>query len=304
VAARPGPSEVASGADSLRSVEAGGETGAVPRSLVWATDIDVLPLDHIVERRDGYVVVRSPSNPRHYWGNFLLFDAPPAAEDGLEWERRFEGEFGSEPQVEHRTFAWDRVDGALGAVEQEFVSRSYELEEKVGLVARPATLRPHPRENREVAVRALDPLAGHDEELWQQVGQLWMASRDVRFEERVHLEFVRARLADLRALFCAGRGAWFVAVDPSAGEVVASCGVVVTGARGRFQAVDTAEAHRRKGISSRLVVEAAHRSAENHGVEHLVIAADPGYHALDLYESLGFERAEQVAGVCRQPAQS
>jgi hypothetical protein len=34
-----------------------------PRSLVWATDIAVLALDRVVERRDGYLGVRSPGNP-------------------------------------------------------------------------------------------------------------------------------------------------------------------------------------------------------------------------------------------------
>jgi len=40
---------------------------AMPRSLVWATDIDVLPQGRIVQRRERYLVVRSPSNPLHYW---------------------------------------------------------------------------------------------------------------------------------------------------------------------------------------------------------------------------------------------
>ena len=78
-------------------------------SLVWATDIDVLPLDRVVERRDGYLVVRSPSNPDHWWGNWLLFDDPPAAGDGIRWERRFEAEFGGERPLAHRAFGWDRV---------------------------------------------------------------------------------------------------------------------------------------------------------------------------------------------------
>jgi ribosomal protein S18 acetylase RimI-like enzyme len=273
----------------------------VPRSLVWATDLDVLPLDHVVERRDSYLVVRSPSNPAHYWGNLLVFNDPPAVGDGSRWERWFELEFESECRVEHRTFAWDRVDGAVGCAQEEFVSRGYDLEQTVGLVATPDSLWSHPRENREVAVRELDPLEHADGELWEQVLELQVAARDERFEEQVHRDFTRRRLGDLRALFRAGRGAWCVAVYPRDNEVLASCGVVVTGARGRFQAVDTAAAHRRKGICSRLVVEAAHRSAEQRGARQFVIAADPRYHALGLYESLGFRRAERVAGVCRPP---
>src|SRR5262249_28028818 len=45
-----------------------------PRSIAIATDLDVLPARSIVRRRVGYTVVRSPSNPAHYWGNFLVFD--------------------------------------------------------------------------------------------------------------------------------------------------------------------------------------------------------------------------------------
>ena len=49
------------------------------------------------------------------------------------------------------------------------------------------------------------------------------------------------------------------------------------------------------------MVEAARRSAEDHGAERFVIAADADYHALGLYESLGFERREHVFGVCLWP---
>jgi hypothetical protein len=54
----------------------------VQRSLVFATDIDVLAIDHTVRRREDYLVVRSPSNPAFWYGNFLLFDGPPTAGDG------------------------------------------------------------------------------------------------------------------------------------------------------------------------------------------------------------------------------
>jgi len=273
---------------------------AVPRSLVWATDQDVLPVDHVVERRDGYLVVRSPGNPAHYWGNLLLFDDAPVGEDGQRWERLFEHEFGDNPLIQHVTLAWDRVDGALGAAREQFVARGYELDEVIGLVADPGSLLMHPRANREVVIRELDPQPGADDELWGQAIELQVASRDDLSEEATFREFLGRRLEDLRVIFRAGRGGWYVATYPGGDEVVAACGVVVTGERGRFQAVDTAAAHRRKGISSRLVVEAAGR-ATRHGARRFVIAAEPDYHALGLYESLGFQRVERVAGVCRRP---
>jgi ribosomal protein S18 acetylase RimI-like enzyme len=266
-------------------------------ALVWATDIDVLPPDRIVERRDGYVLVRSPSNPGHYWGNFLVFPEPPGEGDGARWEQAFTHAFSDEPAVRHRTFAWDATDGSVGHAKQEFLGRGYDLEPMVGLIASPSEIRAHARENRDVEICSPDP--GADEALWQQVVELQVATRDESFEEASYRAFRQQRMDDLRTLFRAGRGAWYVALD--GGDVVASCGVVVTDGRGRFQAVDTAEAHRRRGISSRLVVEAAHRAADAFGAERLVIAADPDYHALGLYESLGFRRRELVTGVCRRP---
>jgi ribosomal protein S18 acetylase RimI-like enzyme len=273
----------------------------VPRSLVYATDIDVLPLDRTVERRGGHLVVRSPSNPQHYWGNLLLFDDPPAADDGARWEALFDAELADDPLVRHRAFGWDRVDGVLGSAREEFVARGYELDDSVGLIAAVERVRSHARENREVVVHALDPAAGADEPLWDAVVELQVAGRDERMEEEPHRRFSRSRLEDLRTLFRIGRGAWYVALYPGSHDPVASCGVVVTGDRGRFQAVETAATHRRRGICSRLLVEAAHRSGRLHGAQSLVIAADADYHALGLYESLGFERRERVYGVCQWP---
>jgi hypothetical protein len=257
------------------------------RSLVWATDIDVLPADRVVERREAYVLVRSPSNPTHYWGNLLLFEDPPVAGDGARWEQFFDVEFAAEPQVQHRTFAWDRVDGSRGSVDEEFLGFGYELEQTVGLVASPDAIRPHRRENRDMQVRALDAARGADHALWERVVELQLAGRDEREDEAGYETFCRRRLEDLRTLFQLGRGGWYVALDGDAERVVASCGVVVTSGRGRFQSVDTAADYWQRGICSRLVVEAAHHAARQWRVEQLVIAADPGYHAFGLYESRG-----------------
>ena len=257
----------------------------------------MLPADRVVRRRDGYTLVRSPSNPAHYWGNLLVFDEPPAAGDAGAWEELFEREFRDEPRVRHRTFAWDKVDGALGRAREEFVPRGYDLDETIGLVA--VELAPHPRANRDVSVRALDPSG--DAELWAAVVELQVAGREEGHEEAGYREFSLARLAALRAHFVAGRGAWYVALDPATGAVAASCGIVVTAGRGRFQTVETALAYQRRGIASRLLVDAARHSVAAHRAEQFVIAADADYHAVGLYESLGFERKEHVFGVCRRP---
>src|SRR5436305_1575138 len=91
-------------AAALAAALAGPAVSAHPRSLIHATDLDVLPPDKVVERRDDHLVVRTPSNPAFYWGNFLIFDAPPAAGDAERWEAAFAAAFADEPRVRHRAF--------------------------------------------------------------------------------------------------------------------------------------------------------------------------------------------------------
>src|SRR4051794_22319169 len=122
-----------------------GASRMVPRSLVWATGIDVLPRDRVVERRREFLLVRSPSNPAHYWGNLLLFDQAPVAGDAPRWEAFFDEAFRDEPRVRHRTFAWDRTDATAGAAKEEFSSRGYRIDESVGLVAGAGQLVQHAR---------------------------------------------------------------------------------------------------------------------------------------------------------------
>lgn len=274
----------------------------MPRSLVWATNIDVLAPDRTVRRADGYLVVRSPSNPTFWWGNLLVFDAPPGEGDGQRWEALFEAEFADEPRVAHLTFAWDRTDDERGAADSEFIARGFDLELNVGMIAAPEEIHPHPRANTQVQTRALDPRAGGpDEALWEQVIELQVAARDTEhLEEEPHRVFSRGRQGELRRMFAAGLGAWYVALD---GDVVAgSMGIVVTGGRGRYQAVDTAITHRRRGICSRLLIDAARHAVATYGATRLVIVADPEYHAAGIYESVGFRPVERVCGVCRPPA--
>jgi ribosomal protein S18 acetylase RimI-like enzyme len=279
----------------------GEDASLVPRSLAWATDLDVLPAGRVVERRNGYLLVRSPSNPTHFWGNFLVFDDAPGEGDGRRWEELFDTEFADIDRIRHHAFAWDRVDGTAGRAHEEFALRGYTIDECIGLVANADDIQPHPRENRGVVVRTVDPAEGADEALWQAVLELQTANREEGHEEAEYLAFSRARLRDLRVHLVDGRGAWFVAIDEASGTVAASCGIIVTGTRGRFQAVDTALAYRRRGICSRLVVEAARHATEQYDAERFVIVADVGYHALGLYESLGFKRKEHVFGAFTWP---
>jgi len=259
-----------------------------PESVGWASSIDVLPLDKVVERCGGYLAVRSPGNPSHYWGNFLLFDKPPRHGDASRWEALFEDVFGDEPRVRHRTFGWGLTKTDIGAARSEFVDRGYNLDENVALIASAAQLQPHPRQSSQVEVRALDPAEGADVEFWDAVVELQVHGRDAGHEEDAYRAFSRQRLDDLCSLFRAGRGAWYVALDRATGTVVGSCGIVATAGRGRYQAVDTAPAFRRRGICSRLVVELAGE------VDWAFVNVNLRAYYAEGSKTLAFEVAEQL----------
>ena len=268
------------------------------RSLNFATSIDVLPTGAIVEDRGPYVVVRSPSNPTHYWGNFLLYREPPVVGDRERWEHDFAREVKT---GRHLAFGWDITTGELGAARDEFLEAGYELGREATLVATPDGLRAHARASHDVRIRQLDPTPGVDEDGWAAAYAVQLANRDEGHAEADYAAFLEARTSDRRKRFCAGQGAWFIAEDAASGVAVASCGVIVTDGRARFQSVDVVEAARRRGVASRLVYEAGRAAVEQFGARQLVIVADVDYHALALYESLGFVPCEQSVGVCWWP---
>jgi ribosomal protein S18 acetylase RimI-like enzyme len=243
--------------------------------------------------------VRSPTNPTYWWGNFLLFDDAPRPGDGERWERLFAEAFAEHPEVTHVALAWDCTDGEVGEARTELVARGFELEATAGLVGTPDQIHPHPRANAEVEVVALDPAPGRDEGLWEQVTELQLAQAPGEVASDYHRSFLTTRQRQLRERFQAGDGYWYVALDD--GRVVGSLGIVVTDARARYQLVDTAASHRRRGVATRLVVDGARHAASRHPIDTFVIAADPDYHALAIYESVGFTRGELVTGAQRKP---
>lgn len=69
----------------------------------------------------------------------------------------------------------------------------------------------------------------------------------------------------------------------------------------RYQSVETHPAHRRRGLARRLVHEASVYATTELAATTLVIVADPGYHAIDLYRSLGFRDQEKQLQLARPP---
>ncbi len=133
-----------------------------PTSLGYRTDLIFHRFEGEVIDRGRYLVIRTPSNPNYYWGNFLLFSAPPQPGDFRRWNALFEKEIGVPPCINHKVLAWDTVDGDNGVVE-DFLAAGFELSEEVVMTAS-QLIRPH-YYNHDLELRGLTTDADFTEHL-------------------------------------------------------------------------------------------------------------------------------------------
>ena len=109
------------------------------------------------------------------------------------------------------------------------------------------------------------------------------------------------QLAESREICERGEGGWFGAFAD--GQLVSTLGLIrAVPDVGRYQTVETLDAYRRQGLAGRLLFEASRWGASTLGLRRLVICADPEYHALRLYQALGFEVVERQVQLQRPPA--
>jgi ribosomal protein S18 acetylase RimI-like enzyme len=255
-------------------------------SLGFRTDLMVLALGGSeIEHGEGHVVVRTPANPTFWWGNFVLFAEPVESRDVAGRLALLAEAF---PGAEHVAGGIDSVDGTIGA-EAELVGEGFELSRDTVLAT--TSLRP-PSRGVDAELR---PLVGDED--WGQALEL----RIVCLPEDEHYTepFVRAHLAGSRALCERGLATWFGAFER--GTLRAALGIVADGdGLARFQMVETHPESRRRGLASSLVHRAGSAALEA-GAETLVIVADPTYHAIDLYRSVGFADRETKVELTRRP---
>lgn len=261
------------------------------RSLGYRTDLIFPRFEGIVTDRGDCTVVRTPSNPGFYWGNFLLFARPPDADSLPAWTRRFREEIASMQPADHLAFGWDSPEGEAGAVEP-FLAEGFILSENAVLTA--DTVLPPPRVNTDVEIR---PLASDAE--WAQALENHVVLREGEFAEAEYRPFKGRQLARYRRMTDAGLGAWFGAFIGA--RLVADLGVFTDGTLARYQQVGTHPDFRNRGICGTLVHESARHAQARLRVKRFVMTADEHYHAGRIYESLGFRRTERQLGLEMRP---
>ncbi len=241
-------------------------------SLGFRTDLALRVLEGaVVTDRGDHLVVRTPDNPDHWWGNFLLLAAWPGPGTGGDWLARFAAEF---PQARHIALGVDSADD--GIVPGEFTAAGLELTRDAVLTCTAVQPPPHP--NAEAEIR---PLESNQD--WAQSVELGLRC----FDHGQPGDYLERRAAARRRLVSRGRGAWFGAF--AGGRLLAQLGMFDVGdGYARYQHVETDPAARRQGLAGTLVWHAGRYGREVLGAGTLVIVADAADVAIRVYRACGF----------------
>lgn len=260
-------------------------------SLGFRTDLMLRAMaGSVIDDRGTHIVVRTPANPGYWWGNFVLTGSPPEQGDAARWSAVFAEEF---PDARHLALGVDATgEGPGDSAELARLG----VTASVDTVLTATRLRP-PARPLGAETAEIRPL--RDEEDWAQAAELRFATEEAPMTDE-HRAFLDGQLAEIRGLCAAGHGSWFGAfVD---GRMCAGAGLFADGSGiARFQNVETHPGFRRRGFASALVHHIGEWGVRELGARTLVIIADPGYHAIGIYRSLGFEDTECRLQLLRAP---
>jgi ribosomal protein S18 acetylase RimI-like enzyme len=241
----------------------------------------------VVEDRGDHLVVRTPGNPRFWWGSCLVLAQAPADEASVRrWLSAFELEL---PGAAHRAFWVDGVDGSPADL-GPFVALGFTVDGSVVMTA--TTVHPPPRPHERAAYRPLSTDAD-----WDQQVRLSMAGEEVGHD----LAYCTARAAADRRMADDGHGRWYGAFLD--GRLVCSMGLFTAGpGLARFQSVKTHPDHRGQGLAGTLTHVVSRFGLDELGARTLVMVADPSYLAIRVYRSVGFSDTEVLLAAERRPA--
>lgn len=291
-----------SGLSPTHRMPSAAELGFRSELIFHRADGEVIDL----RREHGCRLIRTPVNPTFFWGNYLLFDRAPVADDARCWPALFELLITArQPESTQRAFGW--IEDEPGDI-TGFVADGYTANNAVVMQAVRVPEVPAPTLETRLRPFALDGRSA--DRAWSELVDLHIATRAPQFEEQGYRPYAQRSVARWRALAAAGRGNWFgVFVDEGTrgARLAAALGIYAEaepedGERlARYQAVMTAPAYRRRGLCRALIALAAAYARDQLDADRLIIVAAAGEMPEQLYASVGFVAAGLQRGVQRKP---
>lgn len=240
------------------------------------------------------ISVRTPENPDYFFGNFLLYPAPPGVDDFARWISRFDEVYAPYPEVRHHTFQWLPSAAPDLAVLAEFKQAGFTIDETSVLATKSVhTDKPAPNgvEFRQIQTDAE----------WLAVIEAQTRDGYPQIPMDEYRRYKEAAFANYRRMSDQGLGGWWGAFKGE--ELVADLGLFFGEGVGRFQSVETAPEHRCQGICRAMVNHVSNYGLATHPDITLVMWADAHDVARGIYCSVGFKEIETLHAAVRAPVQ-
>lgn len=257
------------------------------KSLGYRSELIFTAFDGRAEDRGDYWAIHTLSNPNFFWGNLLIFERPPQKGDFAQWTALFKKEF-INPQIYHITLAWDSALAGVGDP-SEFLENDFVLRSTAVLSASQVVCPPKFNDHLEVR-----PLSSEKE--WERMIDIQTSSADDHLSRAEWEKFNRSQATRYQAMEKAGFGNWYGGFLD--GQLIAGLGLFHRERIGRFQSVCTDPQYQRQGACQTMVYKVSQKMLASGLVDDLVMCADPDYHAIKIYESVGFARQALEHGVC------
>ncbi len=258
------------------------------RSLGYRTDLMVRRLaGSSISDRGRCIVVRTPDNPWFHWGNFLLWPGPPSAGQLGKWIGAFTEEF---PGATHVTLG---IDGTEIPERHNYPS-VVGLEADLSVVM---TAQQPPKSGPVSGESSVRPLRSDEDWRQELLLRLDLDGRDSQDPlPPGHYDFLERSTDEARRMVEERRAEYFGAFTDD--RLCSVVGIASDG-RGvaRYQNVGTHPDYRRRGFATALLTRAGAFGVDDFGARVLVIVADRGGPAADLYRSVGFAPVEEQWGL-------
>ena len=186
----------------------------------------------IVFDRGDYLVVKTPSRPNYYWGNYLMMKGPPRAGDLDSWVGKFEAEFGRRMDRGFIALTWDSVDGDQGVI-TPFADFGFSIQKSTILTAQ-SICKP-PKYNPDLAIRQFESDKDWDDYVEIHFDPNWRYG-----DPASQRQFLKASADQFREIVDAGCGVR-LGVEFE-GNLIGDAGLYWAGNVGRFNAINTPKA--------------------------------------------------------------
>jgi len=221
--------------------------------------------------RDSYVLIKDIDNPTFRMGNRLYLKL----DKGIgELEEDFNKEFKENKQVESFVFTFNNSSFKLT---DKFKNSGYEIEQSY--VLKLADYKNPRKINTEIKIKELKSKTDWDKMILNQ-----NSARTSSYPKKDFINYITPKVQKYRKIINNDKGNWYGAYINN--ELIADTGIFFNNGIARFQLVATNPKFRRRGVCSSLLDSIISIIKE----KTIIILADPDYHALDLYLSLGFEK--------------